>query len=235
MNKFIINIMTYNNGLGNTFHDTRTTIAYDCHMEKLPIRASDLVSKHFRTVDTQKKALERLGILTIENLLYHFPVRHVDAGKSSPIELAEDGERVSVYGQIEKTGTKKSFRSRVPMGEATLRDQTGKMKLVWFNQAYMAKMIVSGDYVRASGTVSKRSNTVSLVNPEIEKLQSLPADITPSLFHGEGHGLEEQFFPVYPESKGITSRWFFYFRLCCRFCGKSEIANPRGLVWGPES
>ncbi len=40
----------------------------------------------------QQAALKRLGILTISDLLYHFPVRHIDAGKSSPIEFAVEGE-----------------------------------------------------------------------------------------------------------------------------------------------
>ncbi|OGZ06381.1 MAG: hypothetical protein A2845_00990 [Candidatus Lloydbacteria bacterium RIFCSPHIGHO2_01_FULL_49_22] len=171
---------------------------------------SDLITKHFRLVDAQKKALIKLGLLTLRDLLYHLPTRHIDAGKSSAIELAEDGERVTLYGQIEKTGTKKSFRGHVPMGEAVLRDKTGKMKLIWFNQAYMAKMVQPGDFVRASGTVKKRGATISLINPEIEKIPELPRDTGPSLFNEGGIDPEDRFLPVYPESRGITSRWFYH-------------------------
>ena len=179
-------------------------------MSKLPMNPNDLITEHFRLVDTQKKALDRLRLSTLLDLLYHLPVRHIDAGKSSVIELAEDGERVTLYGQIEKTGTKKSFRGGVPMGEATMRDKTGRMKLVWFNQAYMAKMVTVGDFVRASGTVKKRGSTVTLVNPELEKIPELPRDTGPSLFGEGGIDPEDRFLPVYPESKGITSRWFYH-------------------------
>ncbi len=179
-------------------------------MEKAPISPSDLITKHFRLVESQKKALAKLGLLTLRDLLYHLPTRHIDAGKSSAIELAEDGERVTLYGQIEKTGTKKSFRGHVPMGEATLRDKTGKMKLIWFNQAYMAKMVHEGDFVRASGTVKKRGTTITLINPELEKIHELPRDSGPSLFGEVGIDPDERFLPVYPESKGITSRWFYH-------------------------
>lgn len=179
-------------------------------MEKAPMYPSDLITKHFRLVDAQKKALTKLGLLTLRDLLYHLPTRHIDAGKSSAIELAEDGERVTLYGQIEKTGTKKSFHGHVPMGEAVLRDKTGKMKLVWFNQAYMAKMVQPGDFVRASGTVKKRGATISLINPEIEKIPELPRDTGPSLFNEGGIDPEDRFLPVYPESRGITSRWFYH-------------------------
>jgi ATP-dependent DNA helicase RecG len=179
-------------------------------MEKTAMRHGDLITKHFRLVDAQKKALAKLGLLTLSDLLYHLPVRYIDAGKSSAIELAEDGERVTLYGQIEKTGTKKSFRGGMPMGEATLRDKTGKMKLVWFNQPYMAKMAGVGDFVRASGTVKKRGATITLINPELEKIVVLPRDTGPSLFAEVGVDPEERFLPVYPESKGITSRWFYH-------------------------
>ena len=168
------------------------------------------ISDQFRLLPPQKSALEKLGLRTIGDLLYHFPVRHIDAGKSSAIDLAVDGERATLYGQVEKTGTKKSFRSHVPMGEATLRDNTGLMKLIWFHQAYMAKMIAPGDIVRASGIVKKQGGKITLINPEVEKIPAMPGDLSPSLFADGGLRSEERFFPVYPESRGITSRWFYH-------------------------
>ena len=179
-------------------------------MDKKTLHENDSLSLHFRLTPPQKSGLGKLGLSTIRDLLYHFPVRHIDAGKSSAIDLAVDGERATLYGQVEKTTTKKSFRSKVPMGEATLRDATGHMKLVWFHQAYMAKMIVPGDFVRASGTVKKRGGIVTLINPEVEKIPALPGDLGPSLFAEGGITPTEQFFPVYPESRGISSRWFYH-------------------------
>lgn len=174
------------------------------------IGVEDPVRKHFRITEAQQKALERLGIFSIRDLLYHFPSRHIDAGKVSPIELAVDGERLTLYGQVEKVGTKKSFRGKVPMGEATIRDASGQMKLVWFNQPYMAKMVTVGDFIRASGTIKKRGGSVTLINPEVEKIPALPGDISPSLFNEGSSDDRPTFFPVYPESRGITSRWFYH-------------------------
>ncbi len=163
-----------------------------------------------RVTKEQEAALKRLGILTISDLLYHFPVRHIDAGKSSAIELAEEGERATLYGQVEKTGTKKSFRSKVPMGEAIMRDQSGRVKLLWFNQAYMAKMIAPGDIIRASGVVKKSGSSITLINPEVEKVPALPNDLSPSLFSEGGIEIDQRFFPVYPETKGISSTWLYH-------------------------
>lgn len=164
-----------------------------------------------RLSPAQSAALGRLGIETIRDLLYHFPARYLDAGKLATTDGIQDGERVSVYGQVTKTGTKKSFRSRVPMGEAIIRDASGNMKLVWFHQPYMAKSLTPGDFIRASGIASRRGNTLSIVNPEVEKVAALPGDIVPSLFsEGTSGDVRYPFYPVYPETRGITSRWFFH-------------------------
>ena len=194
-----------------TICDSSHHFAYHWRMAKEQISPGDTIEMYSpRMSPDQKGALQRLGLLTVRDLLYHFPVRHVDSGSSSPIELAQDGERMTLYGQVKKTGTKKSFRGKVPMGEATIEDPSGTMKLVWFHQAYMAKMIAPGDFVRASGVVKKRSDTVTLVNPEIEKIPALPGDIGRSLFAKEASESDLRFFPVYPESKGITSTWFYH-------------------------
>lgn len=179
-------------------------------MTKGTMSPEDLIEKHSRLTIEQKKALARLGLFTLRDLLYHFPVRHINGGSASPIELAQDGERMTLYGQVKKSGTKKSFRSKVPMGEATIEDPSGTMKLVWFHQAYMAKMIAPGDFVRASGVVKRRSGAVTLVNPEIEKIPALPGDIGQSLFASKETEGDLRFFPIYPESKGITSTWFYH-------------------------
>ncbi len=179
-------------------------------MKKQVMKPEGTIAQHSRLTNEQQEALKRLHLITLRDLLYHLPVRHIDSGSASPILLAQDGERATLYGQVKKTATKKSFRGHVPMGEATIEDPSGTMKLVWFNQAYMAKMIAPGDFVRASGTVKKRSGMVTLVNPEIEKIPALPGDIGQSLFAGEGKDSDLRFFPVYPETKGITSTWFFH-------------------------
>ena len=174
------------------------------------MKLEDLISTHFRVTPPQKAALHKLGLTTIGELLYHFPVRHIDAGKAQTILAVEDGERATLFGQVEKTGTKRSFRGHVPMGQATIRDNTGHVELVWFHQAYMAKMIAVGDIIRASGTVKKRGTKVTLINPEVEKVPALPSDLSPSLFNEKSEDGGAQFYPVYPESRGISSRWFYH-------------------------
>ena len=163
-----------------------------------------------RLQEPQKKALRKLGIKTIEDLLYHFPARYGDVAKMRPISGLVRGEKVVVFGRISKLETGKGFRSRVSMATAELADDTGKIQIVWFNQPYIAKMIPEGALVRVEGAVSERrkGNALYFSNPKIEKMESAPQAVGESLFGigGEDHHL----YPVYPESRGITSNWFFH-------------------------
>lgn len=174
------------------------------------MRPDDSIEQHFpRLAPAQRTALKKLGIETIRDLLYHFPARYIDAGTVGSVGMAKDGERMTFLGEIEKTETRISFRSRVPIGQAILRDDTGRVTLVWFHQPYMAKKVAVGDVVRASGMVKKKGGVLSLINPEVEKTPSPPQQYGP-LFSPEHLNSGDRFWGIYPESRGITSRWFYH-------------------------
>jgi ATP-dependent DNA helicase RecG len=161
-----------------------------------------------RLTPAQQKALSRLQLDTVRDLIYHLPTRYGHIAILKNIGEMDEGEEVSVYGKITAMRTRKAFRSRVPMAEGTIDDGTGKLKLIWFNQAYIAKMIPKGTTVQIQGKVMRNKSGLYLANPEIEKAENLPIDAGDSLF---AETKDEVFgVPVYPESKGITSRWFYH-------------------------
>jgi ATP-dependent DNA helicase RecG len=171
---------------------------------------TDSLTSHFRTVEAQKKALKRLGLETIQDLLLYFPARYSDISNIKNINELEDGEVATIYGEITKPKTKKSFRTKVPMAEASLQDLTGKIKVVWFNQAYIAKMFHDGQKVSLTGKVSIKNGSVSMANPEIDKQKAIPIDSHNSLFSDEDreeHGLR---YPIYKETRGLTSKWIYH-------------------------
>ncbi|MDB5254316.1 MAG: recG [Parcubacteria group bacterium] len=177
----------------------------------------DLLNKHFRILPVQAAALKRLGIHTVEDLLYHFPVRYGDTAKVVPISTLEKGVDVTIFGQISGLKTSKGFRSKMPMSEAYVEDESGRIKIMWFNQPYMAKMLVEGTPVRVEGKVSARRKKegaedskpdLYLSNPKVEALNKLPIAVGDSLF---GNSEEEHtLYPVYPETKSLTSNWIFH-------------------------
>jgi ATP-dependent DNA helicase RecG len=153
----------------------------------------------FRILPTQEKALKKLGTVSAQDLLYHFPTRYGDRAQVTKISELKQGESSVIFGTISGLKTSKAFRKKIPMAEAVVEDNTGKIKIVWFHQAYLAKMIIEGSSVRVEGKVSERQGKLYFSNPKIEK--------SPDLFtENKSHSL----YPIYPETRGVTSNWIYH-------------------------
>ena len=169
---------------------------------------SDNLRDHFRILPVQEKALKRLGLLTIEDMLYHFPTRYTDTAEVSNIASLKKGETATIFGKITGLETKKAWTKKIPMSEAWVTDGSEKIKIVWFHQAYLAKMLHEGGFVRIEGKVSERRNELYFSNPKVEQVDKLPETIGVSLF-GEESGVHA-LYPVYRETKGLTSNWIMH-------------------------
>lgn len=174
------------------------------------MQPSDLIEQHFRLDQKTKKALTRLKISKIRDLLYYFPTRYSDIASLRKISELGDGEIATIYGKISDIKIKKSFKTKVPMAEATLEDADGKVKVIWFNQAYIAKMIPPGSLVKLTGKISSGKSGLLLSNPEFEKIKDMPIDTHDSLFRdteAPGGGYR---YPVYRETQGLSSKWLYH-------------------------
>lgn len=166
---------------------------------------------HLRLTEPERRGLKKLGIETAENLLYHFPARYGDVAEMRAIADLVKGEVATVFGRVAKLKASKTFRSKMTMGTAELDDGTGKIKLVWFNQPYLAKMIPEGALVRVEGNLSQKrgaANELYFSNPKIERVEKIPMNAESSLFGTESdtHHLH----PTYPETRGVSSNWIFH-------------------------
>lgn len=171
----------------------------------------DSLAQHFRLAKPQISALKKLKIATIEDMLRHLPVRYEHAGNERSVAHLVSGQKVTLYGILLNLQAKKLWRSRRPATEGWFEDSSGRIKVLWFNQPYIAKMTPQGTLVRLTGTVAGKDKPY-ITNPEIESLP--PGFIPPSsLFSptpSSGLQATSSLFPVYPESHGVTSRWFFH-------------------------
>ncbi|MDZ7726402.1 MAG: ATP-dependent DNA helicase RecG [Candidatus Campbellbacteria bacterium] len=160
-------------------------------------------------IDTKhKQALERLGISSIRDLLYHFPYRYENTGTIKRVQNVETDDHVTLYGYVSNLNTRKSFRAKTPMAEGVFGDQTGSINLIWFNQPYIAKMISENTPVEVEGKVSERNGKLAILNPRIEKIEELPA-LDGELPLGESPNTQI-LNPIYPTSKGATSQYIKY-------------------------
>jgi len=165
----------------------------------------------FRTTESQKKALTRLGLETIRDLFYFFPTRYGHVSEIKNIDETLDNEHVSIFGILRDIGIKKTYTSNTTTAEGILEDIKGdKIKLLWFHQAFIAKTLLPGQNLRVTGKISIKSGNKTLINPEFEKINTLPIDNHDSLFRDENKNTVDFGFPVYKETRGITSKWIYH-------------------------
>lgn len=162
------------------------------------MQLSDLLEDHFRIDERHKAALERLRISTVRDLLWHFPNRFEDYTNFTSIENAPEKTPIVFEGKVLKSELKKSWKTKIPMAEATVADATGKMKLIWFHQPYIARMIREGMILRVRGEMSKGKYGKSLTNPSFERIEE---------FSNATSTEEGDIIPIYPETRGISSLW----------------------------
>ncbi len=194
------------------------------------MKLDSLLSSELRLVETQKKALLKMGISTVEDLLYYFPVRYGDTSQIKNVESLSSGDEAVVFGKISGLKISKAWVKKIPMSEGTITDDTGQIKLVWFNQPYIAKMVFEGQLVRVEGRVSARRRAkprtelrsgtgvseyiedLYMSNPKIETVNNLPTAVGESLFGQSGANGKDShtMYPVYPESKGVSSTWIYH-------------------------
>jgi ATP-dependent DNA helicase RecG len=170
----------------------------------------DEITSHFRLMDVQKRALKKLGLTTIRDLLFHFPTRYENISDTLTVSNLKKGDTAIIYGKISGLKTRKAWRRKVPIAEGYIEDGTGKIKIIWFNQPYIAKMIPYGRVVKVAGKVTGSPRSLYIANPEVESADIIPTEAK-DLFSEKRRGAEEEMlFPVYPESHGITSKWFYH-------------------------
>ena len=112
----------------------------------------------------------KMGVKTIRDLLYFFPHRHLDYSRLKSISQLTEGEEQTIIAnvwQAQKTspGGRRST-------EAIVGDETGNIKVVWFNQPYLAKKLTTNSKIILSGRVSLFKGRHVFQSPEWEMVES---------------------------------------------------------------
>lgn len=165
---------------------------------RYPVDLSAAVSTLKRVGGRTAVRLEKLGITTVRRLLWHIPSRYEDFSQSVPIADANVGDTVSIRGTISDIGTRVAWkRRRMTITTATLADDSGSIRLVWFNQPYLQDSLPEGTELSVAGKIRLDKQGPFLSAPVHEKV----AFATGELRH------TGRLVPVYPETAGMTSKF----------------------------
>ena len=167
----------------------------------------DLLTSHVRIDAVRAKALKKLGIVTVRDLLYHFPASYEAAGSIHALASVKEGEDVIVYGRLTGLAARKAWTTKKTIAEGWIEDGTARIKIMWFNQPYLAKMLRDGMVVKLVGKVAGKGDKIYIANPEVQETNAVKEG-GDSLFQERAQ--DETIYPIYPESKGVTSKWIFH-------------------------
>jgi ATP-dependent DNA helicase RecG len=173
-----------------------------------------------------QKKLKKFGIKTVQDLLFYFPARYDDFSEIISIKQARQrlGQTVCVQGQITEIENTNTFKKFMKITEATIQDNNSEIKVIWFNQPYLAKSLKEDDFICLAGKVSLYKEGVYLNNPSYERINEI----------GENEELTHtgRIVPVYSETRGVTSRWLRYIikPLLYRFIEQIQESLPEEII-----
>ena len=142
--------------------------------------------------DKLEPRFRRLGVRMVRDMLYFFPRRHIDYSKRQSVATLEVGQEQTVVANIWQAQEVRPGGRR--SAEAVIGDESGNMKVVWFNQPYMARQLRTGEQYVFSGKVSLYKGIKVFIAPEYEILSGDDLTHTGRLI------------PVYPLTEGLSPR-----------------------------
>ncbi len=142
------------------------------------------------------EALQRLGIRTVGDLLYHVPHRYLDATTVMPLARAGIGQDVTCVGRVVSTGVLPTRRG-LRVFRAVLKDDSGPLECAWPGRPFLERQIKKGQLLLVTGPV-RYYHGKQIVPREFIVLAE-PDE-------GEGTGDWGLVLPVYPATEGLTHR-----------------------------
>jgi len=177
-----------------------------------------------------QKRLKRMGIETIRDLFFHFPHRYEDFSNIIPASQAEVGGPFCLQGKILEIRNLRTFRRKMIITQASLGDESGKIKVIWFNQPYLINTLKKDEFVCLAGKVTKKNGSKYLSNPAYEKISD-PNSVSKN---GWKQDLTHtgRLIPVYPETEGVSSKWlrFIIKPLLTKLSDKIPDSLPEKII-----
>ncbi len=145
--------------------------------------------------ERKAEMFRRLGLRTVGELIRHTPMRYERESAEGEIASLVDDTIGSARGEV--AACRVVRQGRKTRFEATLEDESGTLKLTWFNAGYLANRIQAGVRMRVQGKVKAYQGYPQIVNPRWELLKE-DAE--------EPQEREERLRPVYRATDGLDSR-----------------------------
>ncbi len=145
------------------------------------------------------KKLHKLNIKNIQDLFFHFPHRYDDFSKTVLISNLKQGQIATIQAKVNEIKNTRIPYKKMVLTEALVKDKSGTIKIVWFNQPYLIDTLKKGKTANFSGKLTFSKKTLCLSNPVYE-IANRKKDATHT----------GRLVPVYHETAGLSSRYLRY-------------------------
>jgi ATP-dependent DNA helicase RecG len=168
----------------------------DAELAAAPLRSLPRPSRLERPLEARSKkaaaALESLGLTSVGDLLEHVPFRHEDRRDARPVASLTPGEEATVIVDVKRISNRRTRYGKT-LQEATVTDETGPMKAIWFNQPWLADKLQPGTRVVLRGKAGSGKKGFSVSSYEIAP--------GASALQVKGEGMT----PIYSTTEGMSS------------------------------
>ncbi|MFC1622588.1 ATP-dependent DNA helicase RecG [Patescibacteria group bacterium] len=121
---------------------------------------------------------KKLGLQTIQDLLFYYPYRYDDYSKLIKIQDILPNTLTTLRVKVELITARRSFRKRMMITQAMVSDETGQIKILWFNSRYVIKILQVGSECYLSGKPIVTENGIEFHNPVFEKIGKTEKETT---------------------------------------------------------
>ena len=118
------------------------------------------------------EVLKKYGIRTVRDFLYNLPRDYENFEAPTSISEIRPG-KVVVRGKIDSLTTRRARRRNLSVTEGVIRDKTGAIKVVWFNQSYRVRQFNPDKEYYFTGNFELKNGRYSLISPSCAEVSEI--------------------------------------------------------------
>ena len=147
---------------------------------------------------TAKSFAKNLGLVTVADLLQHYPRRYSNRGELTPIANLPIGESLSIVAEVVDARERRTKGRVSHILEVRITDGSGFLSLTFFNQAWRQKDLKPGVRGLFAGKIGEYQGKLQLAHPDYELF---PEEVS----EFDAKAWADQPIPIYPASANVTT------------------------------
>lgn len=144
--------------------------------------------------EKQAQLLTKLGLYSVEDMIYYFPRRYDDYSELKLIKDLNYGEEVTIIAWVKSVSTFTTRNKARKIIQAVVSDNTGSIQLMWFNQEYHLRHLRKNMFLSISGKIEQYMGRLVIYHPDYEQIDQKQLNT-------------KRIVPIYALTARLSQRW----------------------------